>query len=324
MMRRVSEEEEAWLIANYAHGTIHDTLDGFEREFGWRPTEKTIYQRAHKMELRKERQDPAIRNGRAQTTIRWSCEPKMEAWMLEHDRGLRIEDTIAGFEREFGIRLSRGQVSLFRASHGTQKRASHKGGRPRKPVGTERATKGGILVKVAEEATVPQSKNNWRFKHHIAYEEAYGPIPEGCVVYAVDGDAANCDPENLVAVPKRAVGALNMSKRKWSSREELLAMAGIAMLDVSINDAEHGRELTCGVCGASFLEDTELRSHGKRVAQTCPACLARGRKAKGERKTEEAVCEKCGKPYSRWNKRQRLCSDCSTSRYQRKGKEATG
>lgn len=320
-MRRVCDAEAAWLSEHYAHGTIEDTLDAFEREFGWRPTKRTIYQRAHKAGLRKLRQDPSIRSSRAQTTIRWSREPEMRAWMLEHDAGLRIDDTIAGFESEFGIRLSRGQVSLFRSTYGTQKRTSHGGGRPRRPVGSERTTKNGILVKVAEEASVPQSKDNWRFKHHLAYEAAYGPVPEGSMVFAVDGDTTNCDPENLVAVPRRAIGALNNLKaqgRGWSTREELEALARIASLKVEINDAEHRIERTCEVCGASFVEDAGKRRYGRRT-QTCPACLALGRKAKGTRcEGRTGVCEKCGRTFEKNVERQRFCSGCSTAKYVRK------
>lgn len=120
-MPKQTAEERAWLVEHYAAGTIHDTLDAFEERFGWRPTRGTIYARAHKLGLRKALQGPRIRTDKAVVRIVWSREPEMESWMLEHDTGA-MQDTIEAFEAEFGIRMTRGQVSLFRSSHGTQKR----------------------------------------------------------------------------------------------------------------------------------------------------------------------------------------------------------
>lgn len=318
---RMGDEGREWLRQNYARGTVHDTLDAFEARFGWRPTPRTVYVQASRMGLRKElrRQDPRIRADRAQVRVAWSREPTWEAWMLEHDTGGH-EATIEAFEREFGIRLSRGQVNLFRASHGTQKRASHGGGRTRRPVGYERETKGGILVKVAEEAAVPMSKDNWRFKHHIAYEDAYGPIPEGHVVMAVDGDSRNCDPGNLVAVDRRAVGALNQMRGEgltWQDRETMLACVAIASLKVGVNDAESAMGRTCAVCGRRFAEPAEKRRYGKRT-QTCPECLRAGRKAGGVRRSSDGCasreCAVCGAAFAPTTRRERRCPECKAAR----------
>lgn len=204
--------------------------------------------------------------------------------MLEHDGGRPHEEVAEEFHGRFGIWLSRGQISAFRARHGRQTRAG-RGGRPARPVGYERMAKGGILVKVAERATAPMSKDNWRFKHHIAYEEAWGPIPEGHVVCAVDGDPCNCSPDNLAAIPRRCIGAVNQLRgagASWGTRDELLAAAAGAMLGVAINDAESRAPRRCAVCGAEFSENEEQRRRATRAA-TCPACLAAGRKARGVR-----------------------------------------
>ncbi len=315
-MNRINQQEQDWLVENYLNGTIHDTLDAFEDRFGWRPTARTLYQRAFKLGLRKELQlqDKRIRTDRAQVRIVWSKEPEMEAWMLEHDTGGH-QSTIEAFEDRFGIRLSRGQINIFRASHGTQQKRS-KGGRSRRPIGFERKTKGGILVKVAEEATVPMSKDNWRYKHHIAYEEAYGPIPEGHQVYAVDGDVTNCEPGNLVAVPKRAIGALGSLRREgytWKDREGMIAVVNLASLKVGINDAEHIQFRTCEVCGKKFQEPEERRRCGTR-AKTCPACVKAGKRARGERKAQKGpllrICKVCGKEFEAEQARQVRCRSC--------------
>ena len=308
----VPEAEQAWLREHYADGTIYDTLDAFEAEFGWRPGKRTLYMRAHALGLRKLRQDPEFRGRRAETIIRWSCEPEMEAWMLENDGGRPHEDVASAFYERFGIWLTRGQINIFRARHGLQTKEGA-GGRPARPIGYERRTKGGILVKVAEKATVPMSKDNWRFKHHIAYEEAWGPIPEGYVVMAVDGDSCNCDPDNLVAMPRRTMGAVNQLRGEgatWATREEFLAVAAERSLAVAINDAESRIPRKCAVCGAEFAETEEQRRYGSRTA-TCPACIAAGRRARGDRGDKApTVCAVCGRTFPRSQKNQRRCPEC--------------
>ncbi len=58
------------------------------------------------------------------------------------------------------------------------------------PIGTERDHCGYIKVKIAE-------PNVWKFKHQLLWEEAHGPIPEGHIVYFIDGDRSNCRLANL-------------------------------------------------------------------------------------------------------------------------------
>ena len=65
------------------------------------------------------------------------------------------------------------------------------------------------MVKVAENPTAPQTKDNWRFKHHVEYEKAFGPIPEGCDVVMANRDKRDFRPENLVAVPHRLMSRIN-------------------------------------------------------------------------------------------------------------------
>jgi len=59
------------------------------------------------------------------------------------------------------------------------------------PVGTEKIRSNKyIYVKVAE-------PDVWRAKHHLIWEEAHGPIPEGDRIYFIDGNIRNCDLSNL-------------------------------------------------------------------------------------------------------------------------------
>ena len=209
---RYTRAETEWLRENYHAGTINDTLDAFEREFGRRPSRQGMFVKANKMGLRKDRHG-GERSARAQKRMRWSSpEFEMEReWMIANDTDESVFGTIDAFEKEFGIRLTRYQVSLFRSTYGTSKRVSHGGGKPNKAVGSTRMGKDGyLMVKVREWPDVPCSKDNWRFLHHVVWEESNGrPLPDGWTVLFADRDKSNFDPDNLVAIPRKYICQLN-------------------------------------------------------------------------------------------------------------------
>lgn len=279
--KRVPEE---WLREHYPKGSIHDTLDAIEREFGWRPSKTAVYVRASKLGLRKERVCTERRGDHAERVARWSKMPEEDAWMDAHDHGQRTDALADEFEAEFGWRLTRGQVNSWRARHGRQPHGRrHWGGRPRKPVGYERVGKDGyVMVKVADEADRAMSKDNWRLKQVWVWEQEHGPLPEGHVVYFADGDNRNFDPDNLVAVPRRLVGLL--AKADYHDAETLRAAAALAELRIKAKDVEESLPSTCAVCGRRFtIKRDYRRSLGKRPV-TCPDCLAAGHKASGRKR----------------------------------------
>lgn len=69
------------------------------------------------------------------------------------------------------------------------------------PIGTERISKDGyIQVKINDDMPL---QNRWRGKHILVWEAANGPLPAGHAVTLLDGNKANCDPENLKLVTRR-------------------------------------------------------------------------------------------------------------------------
>ena len=311
-MRRYTPDETAWLAANYHAGTINDTLDSFERAFGWRPSKQGVFVKANRMGLHKDRHGHE-RRVPAQRTMRWSSPEfaEMEAWMLEHDTGESVFGTIEAFEAEFGIRLNRSQVSGFSASHGTSKRKSHGGGRPVLPIGTEREGKDGrIMVKTRMYPKVPSSKDNWRFKHHLVYERAHGWIPHKHVVMFADGDIRNFDPANLVAVPRKYIAMLNNPELpEWHDAETLKAVIAWLDLHVATIDAVHRQRRRCRVCGEWFVERDDQRGRPRPV-QTCPRCLAAGIKWTGDPAGNRGTCIVCGGEYTKRTVRQKRCPEC--------------
>lgn len=313
MPRTWSLEEEEWLRENYHEGTINDTLAAFEDKFGYHHSRQATFMKANKMGLKKdthhkERKVPATAH------MRWSS-PKFaehKAWMLEHDKGESVFRTIEEFENEFGIRLNRSQVSLFRSTYGTCKRVSHGGGRPVLPIGTERAWKDGyIKVKVKMYPDVPCTKDNWKFKHWIVWEEANGkPVPDGWTVMFADKDKRNFDPDNLVALPKKYVCQLNNDHLPdYHDRDSLLACVALCDLREAVLDAQAEKPRECKICGEMFVPDPKTRAYRTPVV-TCPDCIAAGRKYAGVRNAGRGVCCICGEEFTKTRKNQRRCPEC--------------
>jgi hypothetical protein len=198
----------------------------------------------------------------------------MEAWMMEHDHGQRIDELQREFRERWGFGLSRGQINLFRASHGKTVRKGH-GGRHRVPVGSERPSKDGYLViKVAEEATVPMSKDNWKLKHVWLWEQENGPLPEDHMVMFADGDRRNFTKDNLVAVPTRLMAVMNNVGVEWHDRESLLAAVAIAEMHVERTRIERQRPRVCKCCGKPYTNEGRANP----VSTICPECGRKGRK----------------------------------------------
>lgn len=279
-MGRGNRIDVEWLTEHYPEMTsIDQLLDDHEAEFGWRPSRTAVYVRANRLGIRK--RPVANHDGRAERTVTWCREPEMEAWMLRHDHGQRTDALSAEFRERWGFGLSRGQITQFRQSHGTQTRRHHGGGKPLAPVGHERMTKDGmVMVKIAERPSTPGSKDNWMLKHVHVWEQVNGPLPDGYNVYFADGDTSNFDPDNLVAVPRRLVGVMNWMRSRgvaWYDRETLQAVIALAEVRMARNDALAAMRRTCPCCGREFDNVARRRGGGAVTARVCPECAAAGR-----------------------------------------------
>lgn len=225
-MPRYSERETAWLRDNYHIGSLDDTIDLFEAEFGRRPSRSGLQSKASSMGLRKD------------STMAWDrWTPERIAWFRSFVPGHTEREIAEEHERLFGSRLTRAQVKngKFRfgvcsGTHGGRfekgcaggfKDEEHrrrfleagmatrfkKGNLPHNavdPVGAERIDKDGYTwVKIAERKRDPKSAHdNWAPKHRLVYEQAHGPIPVGCMVVFLDGNKTNFDPDNLAIETK--------------------------------------------------------------------------------------------------------------------------
>jgi hypothetical protein len=73
-----------------------------------------------------------------------------------------------------------------------------------KPIGYERISRDGYLeVKVQHLKDGDAKNKNFKAKHRIIFEDAFGPIPEGMNVEFLDGDKFNFELSNLVLRSKK-------------------------------------------------------------------------------------------------------------------------
>ena len=110
-----------------------------------------------------------------------------------------------------------------------------------KAIGSERVVRHGhIQVKVTDEKH--KGKKNWKYKHHLVYEQHYGSIPEGMVITFVDGDCTNFDIDNLVAVKNADLVWLNKHGMKFKDRELLESSISLGRLSMAVNEKKRQRK----------------------------------------------------------------------------------
>lgn len=103
----------------------------------------------------------------------------------------------------------------------TQFKSGHRGPRQR-PVGTERPSRDGIEIKVAEPSV-------WISKRRYVWEKHFGKIPEGSIVRLKDGNNDNLEPANLLLIDRRDHVRMNWKPRGPAIRRAVAWIAPIAV-----------------------------------------------------------------------------------------------
>ncbi|MBG6211756.1 hypothetical protein IWQ49_006447 [Labrenzia sp. EL_126] len=119
-----------------------------------------------------------------------------------------------GRDGRFGaghVPANKGQKMPYNANSArTQFKKGHRGGEAEKkykPIGTERVTRDGYVERKIHDGMPLQSR--WKAVQRIRWEELNGPLSEGMALKCLDGDKANTDPSNWVAVPRAMLPRLN-------------------------------------------------------------------------------------------------------------------
>jgi hypothetical protein len=141
---------------------------------------------------------------------RWTGEER--AFLAESIPGRWRSEVCALFAERFGRPITERQVKDFAATwrvlsgmRGTPpdsnaRQTCFKAGRTphnQRPIGAEEWRLGYLWRKVAE--TQP-SRHGWRAVHRLVWEEANGPVPEGCEVAFRDGDRTHITLDNLMLI----------------------------------------------------------------------------------------------------------------------------
>lgn len=302
MNRKYTQAEIDWLRENYHVGSVQDTVNAFEKEFGYMPKRYGIQTLASKLGLKK---DATLAHHK------WTAES--EAWFREFVPGHSEREISAEHERLFGIPLTESQISNAKyrlgvksGTHGgrfekgmiphnkgkswdeqgispesqarmraTCFKNAHVNGfaaKNRREIGFERISKDGYIeVKVHD--GLQETKNcNFRMKHHLVWEEANGrPIPPGHHIVFADGDKMNLDPANLVAVPRSLWATIVHKKLQYHDAESLRACMNVAKLTSAVYEARMA-ERECQKCGRTFKPRYPHQ-------RTCDNCLERRKRA---------------------------------------------
>jgi len=297
-MMRYSAEEVAWLEENYHVGSMDDTLEAFEMRFGRRPGRSGLQTKASKSGWRKD-----VTAGK----VKWD-EERIE-WFKSYVPGHGEREISAEHERLFGAPLREGQIAYAKMRFGVKsgthggrfekgqeswnkgmtwnefmspeaqensRRTHFKKGEVHgyaamreQPVGSERISKDGYVEVKVGEGLQSKPNCNFRFKHHVVYEQHHGKIPDGCNVIFADHDKRNFDSGNLVAVPRSLWCVISHRHYQYWDAESLRLCMKIAEVDRARHAAER-RPRGCRRCGEVF----EPR-YAKQ--KTCDKCLGRER-----------------------------------------------
>lgn len=106
-----------------------------------------------------------------------------------------------------------------------------KGNKPHNwvPVGTERVkTDGYVYVKISDVRGQKYGHRiNWKQKHIIIWEKAYGPVPKGSCLIFLDGNKLNTDLDNLACIT--LTEKLIMCKKHLLYNDPYLTKIGISI-----------------------------------------------------------------------------------------------
>ena len=136
-----------------------------------------------------------------------------ENWIRENAAGIRNEKLTEMFNKKFNMNITVGQLKKFKNSHHISSGLKS----CNLPIGSERESKGYIMVKVAD-------PNVWIEKHRYVYESMHGNIPTGHKIIFADKNTRNFKPDNLILVSDSE--ALIMNTQKLIYEDATLTKSG--------------------------------------------------------------------------------------------------
>lgn len=203
-----TQEENAFLQDIKGKDTYKNIADKFNEKFGTNITKEAIRRK--------------IARGFYVSRIPKYTQ-EQENFLREQSQIYSLTKVKTDFKEKFGIEITKQAITdrCRRVYHTAPTQASNKVDYNRdwceREVGAESEKDGLIVVKF--DNNPGGKRNNWEYKHHLVWEQHYGPVPKGYRVLFLDGDNRNFDIENLACVPLKYVCVMANNGWKFQSPE---------------------------------------------------------------------------------------------------------
>lgn len=235
-MRLYNKEQTEWLNSFIPGHTSAEVAEEFNKKFNMQITARKVksYKVNHKIKSgtkkgkakwtgplwTKEMVDFVIANNKGMPNkdmaelVSKTFNKNINAAQIKAIRGrLKIDSGLTGRFEKGHIPSNKGRKGYY--APGSEKGWFKKGQTSwnKAKIGDEAWTTDGYLkVKIAE-------PNKWRFKHVVEWEKVHGPIPNGKMLTFLNGNHADCSPENLALITKSDNMVMNNMKLRSSDPE---------------------------------------------------------------------------------------------------------
>ena len=108
------------------------------------------------------------------------------------------------------------------------------------PIGTEAVFDGYVIVKTDKPDGI-SSRRWWKFKHHIIWEEANGPMPKGHHIIFADGNKLNFNLDNLVLVSNAELAVMNKCKLYFKGNADA-TKCGVTLSKIMIRRKQRAKK----------------------------------------------------------------------------------
>lgn len=248
-------EHHEWLALFIPGHTCTEVAEEFNKRFEMQitPMKVKAYKANHKIKSgtlkgkpkwsgplwTKEMADFVIANNKGKThkemaeLVSKTFHKEINAAQIKAIRGrLKIDSGLTGRFEKGHVPPNKGRKGYH--SPGSEKGWFQKGHRPwnHNEVGDEAWTTDGYLkIKIAE-------PNKWKMKHVLEWEKVNGPIPEGKMITFLNGDHADCRPENLALITNTENLIMNNMKIRSSDPDVTKTGITVAKLKHKIRKME--------------------------------------------------------------------------------------
>ncbi len=191
--RAWNEEHHKFIINNVHDISNKDLAKMFNKHFGTNISAQAIASLKWKL---------GLCNGR-----HYKYTEKQKEFILVNSDGTPTREMTRMFNEHFGTSLTIAQMRSYRGSNKIKCNV-HEGKFKKNsvvpralPIGSERVNyRGFIQVKVTDD--IGDSRKNWKYKHHIIWEENNGPLPKGYTIIFADKNKRNFAIDNLLLVSR--------------------------------------------------------------------------------------------------------------------------